>query len=120
MKSDTQRIARYDAKSVPANVAPVVTAQLPTMKSGFSSAVQSLYAIEAAIQNELNGFVVPTIQYPFYLNFGREIWALMRRGISGDTLVAMAQSLQEKYVLYGLDENFLIALANGVFTLTLT
>ena len=120
MKSDAERIASYDAKTVPANVALVVTAQLPDMKSGFSAAVTSLAAIEMQIQGLLNSANVPTISYPFYLNFGRELWALGKRGVSGTSFTTMAQSLLEKYVKYGLLEADLKLIATVAFTQTLT
>ena len=120
MRTDAQRIASYDTKSNPTTVAPVVTAQLPDMKSGFASKVQSLATFEQTAQASMNAAGIPTIQYPFYLNFGRELWALAARGVSGTTLKNMAQSLKEKYVLYGLAEPNLIQWAADWFQITLT
>ena len=120
MKTDADRIASYDAKTVPANVALVVTAQLPDMKSGFSAAITSLAAIEMQIQGLLNSASVPTISYPFYLNFGREMWSLSRRGFSDASFTAMAQSLLEKYIGYGLVKTYLVLIASVAFTQNLT
>ena len=120
MKSDAQRIAKYLAKTLPANVALVVTAQLPTMKSGFSAQVTTLAEKETLIQNALNAAGVPTIQYPFYLNFGREMWSLSRRGISGSSYVIMVQSLFDKYLAYGLAQGNLMALAADIFSVQVT
>ncbi len=120
MRTDAQRIARYDDKSNPVTVAPIVTAQLPTMKSNFSGKAQSLADIEISIQNSLNAAGLPTIQYPFYLNFGREMWALGVRGVSGTSYIQMCQSLKEKYLRYGLAEPNLIQFAADWFQVTLT
>ena len=120
MRSDAERIAQYNAKTVPANVALVVTAQLPDMKSGFAANSTTLIEKETLIQNALNAAGIPTIQYPFYLNFGRELYSLDRRGISGTTYVIMAQSLFDKYLAYGLAQGTLLAIAADIFMVQLT
>jgi hypothetical protein len=35
--------------------------------------------MEIQVKQTCDASGVPTIQYPFYLNFGREIWALTRK-----------------------------------------
>ena len=90
MKNDAERIASYLAKTVPATLGLKIAAMLGGMQSGFSSAVGPLVAMEVAIQGLCNSAAVPTIQYPFYLNFGREIWKLEHKGIDGPGLLASA------------------------------
>ena len=119
MRSDAERIAAYTSKTLPSTVALIVTAQLPGMKSGFAPKASALAAKETAIQAHLNGISFPTIQYPFYINFGRELWALTVRGISGSTLITMATSLLQKYIRYGLSSDELIAIASEIFQLDL-
>ena len=97
-----------------------VASALTGMKSGFATAVQSLVPVEMQIQALLNGADVPTIQYPFYLNFGREIWKKIHEGIDGTTLASSAQSLHDKYVAYGLLTANLQAIADQVFNITVT
>jgi hypothetical protein len=97
-----------------------VAAQLGGMKTGFSGAIQSLVPVEMATQNVLNAAAVPTINYPFYLNFAREIWKLIRKGIDGPGLAASAQSLHDKYEAYGLATLTLAAIADTVFNITVT
>ena len=48
---------------------------------------------------------VPTIQYPFYLAFGRELWALTRKGITGHAFKLAAQGVRDKWNYKG----FLVA-----------
>lgn len=118
MKSDTIRIETYDAKTVPTTVALKVASLLPTMKTAFATACASFVAKEIAVQGVLNAVPggVPTIQYPFYLNFGREMWALNRKGISGPSALMAATSLEDKYEGYGLAAVTLKKIALDVFS----
>jgi hypothetical protein len=118
MKTDGQRQDQYAAKTVPATVSLKVAAVLSQMKTGFSSAVQSLAAIEAQCQGLLNDANVPTIDYPIYYNFAREIWAKMREGIDGPSLASVAQSLHDKYESYGAATATLQAIADELFNIT--
>jgi hypothetical protein len=120
VKDDAKRIASYLAKTVPATVSLKVASVLAGMKTGFAGAVQSLVPIEMAIQTVLNDTDLPTIDYPFYLNFGREIWAKQNEGIDGPTLASVAQSLHDKYEAYGLTSAVLIDIADQVFHLVVT
>ena len=120
MKTDAQRIASYLAKTVPATMSLKVAAVLSQMKSGYTAAANSLTGKEIAIQSILNDEDVPTIQYPFYLNFGRELWGLTTRGIDGDSLAGMAQSLHDKYEGYGLATAKLVKIALDAFGIVVT
>jgi hypothetical protein len=120
LRTDTQRNDAYNAKTAPPTVGLKVAASLTGMKTGFTSAINALVPIEQAIQTLLNGNAIPTIQYPYYLSFGREIWAMRNRGIDGSALEAMAQSLHDKYVLYGLATARLVEIADSVFNVTVT
>jgi hypothetical protein len=121
VRTDTQRITKYDAKTVPADVKIKVDASLPLMQSGFSSAIQSLAAIEMAIQTTLNGTPdVPTYLYPFYLSFGREIWKLEREGISGEILKIAVDSLETKWASRGLNPAYTASIRSDVFTVGIT
>ena len=118
MKNDAQRIASYLAKTVPATVSLKVASMLGGMKTGFAASMTGLTGLadtETLIQGVLNDANVPTIQYPFYLNFGREIWSKQRLGVDGPTLVAVAQSLHDKYEAYGLATATLVDIADQVF-----
>jgi len=90
------------------------------MKTGFASAIQSLVPIEQQIQALLNATATPTITYPFYLDFGRELWKRRNAGIDGLALQGMAQSLHDKYVTRGLATARLVEIADSVFNITVT
>jgi len=58
---------------------------------------------------------VPTIQYPFYLNFGRELWALSRKEVSGESLAIEAATLITKWTARGLTQAVLQSIRTDVF-----
>jgi len=120
MRNEAQRIAQYGAKTAPTTVGLKVAAVLAGMKTGFDVAIGSLVPIEQQIQGLLNAAAIPTIRYPFYYAYGREIWGLRDRGIDGASLALMAQSLHDKWVLRGLATATLIEIADTVFNLTVT
>jgi len=101
MRSEAERAAKYNAKTTAATVALIVAAELPDMRTNFADpqGMSDLVAKEQQIQGILNGLTpaVPTIQYPFYLCFGRELWALVRQGIAGTALTNAAQGVRDKW-----------------------
>jgi hypothetical protein len=118
MKDDARRIASYLAKTVPATMSLKVASALATMKTAFGSATSSLVTMEMAVQGVLNDADIPSIEYPFYYNFAREIWAKQREGIDGPSLSSLGQSLHDKYEAYGLATATLVEIASTVFGLT--
>lgn len=120
MKTDAERIASYLAKTVPATLSLKIASVLGGMQSGFAASMNDLVPMETAVQGVCNDAAVPTIKYPFYLDFGREIWSKKVRGIDGPGLIAVAQSLHDKYVTYGLSTAVLVDIADQVFTITVT
>ncbi len=58
---------------------------------------------------------VPTIQHPFYLCFGRDVWALTRKEISGESLAQAVAVLIAKWVARGLTLAVLQAIRTDVF-----
>ena len=122
MQTDTQRKDQYAAKNVAATVALKVASRLSGMRSRFGTAMQSLVPIEIKIQGILNGTTpaIPTIQYPFYLNFGRELWALQNKGLSGNALTLQAQTLSTYYQARHYTQAVLIQIALDCFGLVVT
>jgi len=122
MRTSTERKDGYAAKTVAATVSLKVASRLSGMKTGFATAVQSLVPIEITTQGILNSTTpgVAVIQYPFYLNFGRELWGMRFRGIAGLALTAQAQALSTFYTAKGLTANTLIAIAMTCFNLVVT
>jgi hypothetical protein len=121
VKTDQQRKDGYTAKYVAATVALKVASSLTGMKSGFASAAQSLAPIEIQVQGILNAVgTIPTVFYPYYLNFARQIWAKHYSGIQGAALTVQAQALSTFYQAKGLLAPPLISIASDCFGLTVT
>ena len=121
LSSEEIRQAKYDLKYDPTTVGLKVAAQLPGMKTGFSAAIISLVQAEQQIQGILNDDGgVSIIQYPFYLNFGREVWKKVGIGIAGPALTSESQLIADKYIAYGLDCTILAKIALDVFTVVVT
>ncbi len=66
----------------------------------------ALWEVETKVRQVLNSADLPSILYPFYLDFGREVYARKRR-LSGSSLVREVRVLLEKWVLRGLDREVL-------------
>ena len=58
---------------------------------------------------------VSVIQYPFYLDFGREMWRLKRQNLSGDSLAKEAATMIGKWVSPGLTQAVLETIRTQVF-----
>ena len=119
LRSSADRIDKYTAKTAPTTVGLKIASSLSVMKSEFAAVAQSLAPIEQQIQALLNGMGVPTIQYPFYLCFGRELWALDWKGIDGAAAIARATSMHTRWVGFGLDTANLKTIAADVFSIVI-
>ena len=81
----------------------------------------SLVPIEIQMQGILNTIGnIPTLDYVFYYNFGRQIWARKRRGVTGAALTLQAQALSTFYQAVGYAAAPLIKIALDCFGLTVT
>jgi hypothetical protein len=85
------------------------------MLQNVSAVAPAIAVTELQVKQVCDGAGVPTIQYPFYLCFGREIWALQRRDVSGESLAIEAATLIEKWKTRGLTEAVLQAIRTDVF-----
>lgn len=94
-------------------VAPVLGVNSPVVQH-FANMTESVVALETGVRGLLNSAGIPTILYPFYLDYARELWQLTTRGYSiaeGGTSVGAveAAALQAKWVARGLVLVFLQA-----------
>jgi hypothetical protein len=67
------------------------------------------------VKQVCDGAGVSIIQYPFYLCFGREMWSLIRKEVSGESLAKEAATLVAKWKARGLTEAVLQAIRTDVF-----
>jgi hypothetical protein len=117
MIDPTVRIANYTKKVTAVRSSTTVGARLSSMVPNAAQVQNSLYSMEAEVRTVLNAAGQPTIMYPFYLNFGRELWALRRRGVSGESLAIEAAVLIAKWVAQGLVQATLQDIRTDVFTI---
>jgi len=117
VKGAIYRAQKYDAKYTPANLTRDLTVQLPKMTERMTAVTPSLVASETAVKQVLDGAGVATIAYPYYLSFGRELFALQRREISGESLAMEAAALIAKWVARGLAEAVLQAIRTDVYSI---
>ncbi len=115
MKGAIYRAQKYDAKYSPANLTRDLTVKLPKMTERFTAVTPMLVAKETSVKQVCDGAGVATISYPFYLCFGRELFALSRREISGESLAVEAALLIAKWVGRGLTQSVLVDIRNGVY-----
>lgn len=120
MRTSGQRIDKHAANYAPTTVGLKVAAQLASMKAGFTAAAGPLNQVEFKIQGILNDTGSSNVmQIPFYLNFGRELWALSRKGFSGSIGLARATEMHARYVSYGLATVTLKRIALDIFNFTI-
>ena len=115
MMDPTRRIAKWNAKFDTTRVKAILDEMRPTMLANVTAVYPMITAMELQVKQVCDGKGVPTIQYPFYLNFGREIWALTRKEVSGESLAKEAGTLIAKWVARGLTQSVLQAIRTDVF-----
>ena len=116
MMDPTRRIAKWNAKYDTTRVKAILDEMRPTMLANVTAVFPMITAMELQVKQVCDGAGVPTIQYPFYLCFGREMWALARKDISGESLAKEAAVLIAKWVARGLTSAVLQSIRTDVFS----
>ena len=115
MMDPTRRIAKWNAKFDTERIKATLDVMRPAMLANVTAVFPMITAMELQVKQVCDGAGVPTIQYPFYLNFGREIWALTRKEVSGESLALETATLIAKWVARGLQQPVLQAVRTDVF-----
>ena len=115
MIDPTKRIANWNVKYNTERIKATLDEKRPAMLANVTAVFPLIAAMELQVKQVCDGAGVPTIQYPFYLCFGREIWALTRKEISGESLAQEAAILIAKWVARGLTQSVLQAVRTDVF-----
>jgi hypothetical protein len=115
MNDPARRIENWDSKFDTAQIKVTLDKKRPKMLEHVSSVTPMIAAMEMQVKQVCDGAGVFTIQLPFYLCFGREIWALTRKDISGETMSKEAAILVAKWKARGLTEAVLQAIRTDVF-----
>ncbi|MGQ9707698.1 MAG: hypothetical protein ACUVUR_02335 [bacterium] len=118
MSNLMKRIAKWTVKTSPERIKAILEELRPTMLANMQTSFPELVGIETQVKQVLDGEGVSTIDYPFYLDFGRELWRLQRQGISGDSLAREAQTLIQKWVGRGLAQPVLEVIRTQVFNIS--
>ena len=115
MMDPTRRIAKWNAKYDTTRIKATLDDMRPTMLQNVTAVFPLITAMELQVKQVCDGSGVSTIQYPFYLNFGRELWALSRKDISGESYAKEAAILITKWTARGLTQAVLQAIRTQVF-----
>ena len=115
MMDPTRRIAKWNAKFNTERVKATLDDMRPAMLANVTAVFPMITAMELQVKQVCDGAGVATIQYPFYLCFGREMWSLTRKDISGESLAKEAAVLVAKWKARGLTEAVLQAVRTDVF-----
>jgi len=115
MMDPTRRIAKWNAKFNTERIKATLDDMRPTMLQNVTAVFPLITAMELQVKQVCDSAGVSTIQYPFYLNFGRELWALSRKDISGESYAKEAAILVTKWTARGLTQAVLQAIRTDVF-----
>ena len=115
MMDPAKRIAKWNVKYNTERIKATLDELRPSMLANVTAVFPMITAMELQVKQVCDGAGVPTIQYPFYLNFGREIWALSRKQVSGESLAQEAALLIAKWTARGLSAPVLQAVRTDVF-----
>jgi hypothetical protein len=110
-----KRLENWNEKYNIERITAMLTEKRPKMLEHITSAIVSLAAMEQQVKQTCDASGVPYIQYPFYLNFGREMWSRLNRDMSGESLSQEAAALIAKWVARGLSQPVLQAIRSEVF-----
>jgi hypothetical protein len=113
-----KRVANWDEKYNLERVTAILTEKRPSMLQNVTNVQSLITAMELQVKQVCDGAGVKTIQLPFYLCFGREIWKLIRADVSGETLAIEAATLIAKWKDRGLTEAVLQAIRTDVFNVS--
>ena len=110
-----KRIAKWNVKYNTERIKATLDELRPSMLANVTAVYPMITAMELQVKQVCDGAGVATIQYPFDLCFGREMWALIRKDISGESLCKEAAILIAKWKARGLTEAVLQAVRTDVF-----
>jgi len=113
----TARIAKWNTKYNTERIKATLDEMRPTMYAKVQAVFPMITAMELQVKQTLDASGVPTRDYPSYLNFGRQLWALGRKEISGESAALEAAVLVAKWVARGLSQPVLQAIRSEVFNI---
>ena len=118
MADPTKRINAWDVKFNTVRIKDTLDSLRPAMLERVNATFTALVAMETQVKQVLDTEGVPTITYPFYLAYGRELFKLTSKEISGTSLQLEALVLLNKWVARGLTQSVLEAIRLQVFNVS--
>lgn len=112
-----KRIENWDKKYNLERINAILTEKRPKMLEHVNAVYVSLASMESQVKQTVDALGVSIITYPFYLSFGREMWHLSQREVSGESLAVEAATLITKWVGRGLTQSVLEAIRTQVFNI---
>jgi hypothetical protein len=114
----SKRIAKWNTKYNTERIKATLDEMRPVMYQNVQAVFPMITAMEQQVKQVCDSSAVPTRDYPSYLAFGRQIWALTRKNISGDSLALEVQILLTKWVARGLTQAVLQDIRTQVFNVS--
>ena len=113
-----KRIANWDAGFETSEVKAVLDRKRSDMLSRVTSQFPAIASMEGQVKQTCDALGVSVILYPFYLNFGRELWHITHETeMSGESAALEAEALIGKWVSRGLARSVLEAIRTQVFNI---
>jgi hypothetical protein len=114
----TKRIANWDIGFDTARIKTVLDLKRPKMFEHVQAQTVSLVSMELQVKQTCDASGVSVIQYPFYLDFGRELWHITHETeMSGESAAQEAAVLITKWTARGLTQSVLQAIRTQVFNI---
>ena len=118
MIDPTKRIANWDAKFDTTRIKATLDQKRPSMLQSVTAVTPMITAMELQVKQVYDGAGASVIQIPFYLCFGREMWSLTRKELSGEAMAKEAALLIAKWKARGLTEAVLQGIRTDVFNVS--
>ncbi len=112
-----KRIARWNTKFNTERVKAVLDEMRPAMLANVQAVFPLIAAMELEVKQVLDLAGVSVAQYANYLAFGRELFRIIRNGMSGESAAIEAELLIVKWVARGLARSVLETIRTGVFNI---
>jgi hypothetical protein len=117
MPDPFRRINKWNAKFNTERIKATLDEMRPAMLQNVQAVFPQIAMMEGQVKQTCDASGVSTIQYPFYLCFGRELWSLGRKEISGESAAQAVAVLVAKWTARGLSAPVLQAIRSEVFNI---
>ena len=114
----SKRTANWDAGYDTTAIKAKIDKKRPDMLPRMGAQTAAIVSMEGQVKQTCDASGVSVITYPFYLDFGRELWHMTHeREMSGESAAKEAAVLTAKWVARGLSQPVLQAIRSEVFNI---